>query len=629
MATTQKNKIKSFLVNFLQIGLILILSGTILALFLFLYYTHDFPRPDRFARDTDAQPTKIYDRDGEVLLYNIFGEENRLIVPLEEISSHAQEAVIALEDARFYQHRGIDARGIARAILVDLRLRQPVTGASTISQQLIRSHFLTTERTAERKIREVVLTLELERQYSKEEIMEWYLNQVPFGSNFYGIESASQGFFNKPASQLTIGEAATLAALIRAPSALSPYFGNQERLVARQQYALIRMKQLGFIEEDELREAMDEEIDFARVVHTLKAPHFTLQVLKELEDIYGRERLEREGLKVYTTLDWEMQQQAEKIVREKIAEYDVFRIYNGALVAISPRDGSVLALVGSKDYFAPSYPENCTQGCLFQPYFDVASSGERHPGSALKPFMYATAFEKGFSSNHTVEDKPTNFGLWGGSYYIPRNYDGLFRGTVTLRESLAQSLNIPSVEVFMNMAGMKDSVDLLHEAGINNDLPTVPSLVLGGGGVKLKELTVAYGIFATEGLRINPHVISRIENSRGEVIFENKNTPSVRVLSRSSAQEINNILSDNDARAPMFGFNSNLNLPRYPDVAVKTGTNQDYKDFWAIGYNSDLIAGVWVGNNNQESMARRPAVSTAGAIWNQFMTGALDYLSQR
>ncbi|HQO27746.1 MAG TPA: transglycosylase domain-containing protein, partial [Candidatus Pacearchaeota archaeon] len=243
---------------FIQIILILLLAGVVLALALFLYYTHDFPRPDKFVRTTAAQPTRIYDRDGEILLYNVFGEENRLVVPLEEISEYAQQAVIALEDARFYEHRGVDARGIMRAVLTDLKLRRPAEGASTISQQLIRSHFLTTEKTTERKIREVLLTLELERQYSKDEILEWYLNQVPFGSNFYGIESASQGFFNKPAAQLTLGESATLAALIQAPSALSPYSGNLEKLVARQQHALNRMEFLGFITQEELDQAREE-----------------------------------------------------------------------------------------------------------------------------------------------------------------------------------------------------------------------------------------------------------------------------------------------------------------------------------------------------------------------------------
>jgi len=613
---------------FIQIILILLLAGVVLALALFLYYTHDFPRPDKFVRTTAAQPTRIYDRDGEILLYNVFGEENRLVVPLEEISEYAQQAVIALEDARFYEHRGVDARGIMRAVLTDLKLRRPAEGASTISQQLIRSHFLTTEKTTERKIREVLLTLELERQYSKDEILEWYLNQVPFGSNFYGIESASQGFFNKPAAQLTLGESATLAALIQAPSALSPYSGNLEKLVARQQHALNRMEFLGFITQEELDQAREEEINFNEIIHSLKAPHFTLQVLQQLEEMYGRSRLERDGLKVYTTLNWDLQQKAEEIIKKKVNDYEVFRIYNGSLVAIDPQSGAVLALVGSKDYFAPSYPEDCTQNCLFQPHFNVAVSGERHPGSALKPFIYAMAFQKGATPDDIVVDELTNFGRWGGSNYIPRNYDGLFRGEVTMRSALAQSLNVPSVKVFLEKAGIEDSLKLLEEAGIKSDLPAVPSLVLGGGGVKLFELVASYGIFATEGLKVQPFLIDRIEDSRGQIIYENNNLVSQRILNRQVAQEINDILSDEDARAPMFGYNSNLFLPQYPEVSVKTGTNQDYKDFWAIGYNQSLVAGVWLGNNNQQSMVQRPSVSTAGAIWNEFMTYALNSINQ-
>jgi len=624
----KKNLFWKIFFGLIQTLFILFLIGVVLALTLFLYYTHDFPRPDKFVRTTAAQPTRIYDADGEILLYNIFGEENRLVVPLDEISIFARQAVVALEDARFYEHRGVDLRGIVRAILTDLKLRRSAEGASTISQQLIRSHFLTTEKTAERKIKEIILTLELERQYSKDEILEWYLNQVPFGSNFYGIESASQGFFNKPASQLTLGESATIIALIQAPSALSPYSGDVDRLINRQQYTLSRMKILGNISAEEMTEALSEEINFNRIIHSLKAPHFTLQVLQQLENMYGRSRLERDGLKVYTTLNWDLQQKAEEIIRTKVEDYEVFRIYNGSLVAIDPQNGAVLALVGSKDYFAPSYPEECDSNCLFQPQFNVALSGERHPGSALKPFIYATAFEKGSTPDDIVIDEPTNFGLWGDSYYIPRNYDGFFRGAVTLRSSLAQSLNIPSVKVFLEQAGIEDSLKFLKEAGINSYLPAVPSLVLGGGGVKLFELVTAYGCFATEGLKVNPYLISRIEDSQGQIIYQNDNLISQRIISRQTAEEINSILSDEDARAPMFGYNSNLYLPKYPEVSVKTGTNQDYKDFWAIGYNQKIVTGVWLGNNNEQPMVQRPSVSTAGAIWKEFMNYALDSINQ-
>ena len=623
-----KQKLKTILTNLLHIGVMFILVGIVAALALFLYYTHDFPRPEKLTQANSAQPTKIYDQKGEVLLYNIFGEENRVIVPLKDISIHVQNAVIALEDARFYQHRGIDFRGFIRAILVDLKLGRPAEGASTISQQLIRSHFLTTEKTAERKIREVLLTLELERQYSKEEIIEWYLNQVPFGSNFYGIETASQGFFNKSADQVTIGEAAALAALIQSPSALSPYGSNQERLSSRQKYALQRMHELSFISDEEFQEALKEEINFADIVHILKAPHFTLRVMQELENMYGRSRLEREGLKVYTTLNWDLQAKAEEIISEKVDEYAIFRVYNGSLVAINPQNGAVLALVGSKDYFAPTYPEGCTQDCLFQPQFNVAVSGERHPGSALKPFIYAIAFQKGSSPEDIIVDESTNFGLWGNDYYIPRNYDGLFRGPVTLRSALAQSLNIPAVKVFMYQAGIQDSLSFLKDAGISSNLPAVPSLVLGGGGVKLMDLTTAYGVFATEGLKVNPYTISRIENAQGQIIFENKKMEGQRILQRSAALQINDILSDEEARAPMFGYNSNLFIPGHPDVSVKTGTNQDYKDFWTVGYNHDIVVGVWLGNNNQEPMVQRPSVSTAGAIWKSFMVDALNLLEQ-
>jgi len=288
-------------------------------------------------------------------------------------------------------------------------------------------------------------------------------------------------------------------------------------------------------------------------------------------------------------------------------------------------------MVGSKNYFAESYPANCENTpaqCLFNPKFNVATLGKRHPGSALKPFVYATAFQKGFSDNYIVVDEKTDFGIWGEERYIPKNYDNFFRGPITLRSALAQSLNIPAVKVFMNLAGIEDSLTTMRQSGITSDLPAVPSIVLGGGEIKLIDLTSAYGVFATKGLRVPPVYIVKIEDRENNVIYSSYSTNHRRVLSQETAQTITSILSDEDARAPMFGYNSNLYIPGY-DVAVKTGTTQKYIDFWSVGYNEDLVVGLWMGNNNQEPMAHIPSVISAGKTWNEFTQYALQYLDKQ
>jgi 1A family penicillin-binding protein len=619
--------IKNLLGLFSVIFFVLVLGGIVL----FADYIHDFPRPEKFSESQFAEPTRIYDRTGDVLLYSMINEENRTLVPLEDVSPLLQQAIIATEDKNFYSHRGIDIPSIVRAISTDLKMRAPVQGASTITQQLIRSYFLNNDKTLRRKTKEIILTIGLEKKYSKEQILEWYLNQIPLGSNFYGVETASRGYFNKSAKEVSLSEAATLAALIKAPSALSPYSKNLSGLLARKDYVLSRMVEEGYISLAEKEKTQEEEVVFNDPVLFNKAIHFTLEVKKELEEKYGLSYLQREGLKVYTSLDWNLQQQAQETMESAIEDNKLYHIYNGALVAIEPKTGQILSMVGSKNYFAESYPANCENTpaqCLFNPKFNVATLGKRHPGSALKPFVYATAFQKGFSDNYIVVDEKTDFGIWGEERYIPKNYDNFFRGPITLRSALAQSLNIPAVKVFMNLAGIEDSLTTMRQSGITSDLPAVPSIVLGGGEIKLIDLTSAYGVFATKGLRVPPVYIVKIEDRENNVIYSSYSTNHRRVLSQETAQTITSILSDEDARAPMFGYNSNLYIPGY-DVAVKTGTTQKYIDFWSVGYNEDLVVGLWMGNNNQEPMAHIPSVISAGKTWNEFTQYALQYLDKQ
>lgn len=628
----QKNKSKTLFVRLFKFcfwgGVVLILALVLTALSLFVYHAKDLPRPEKFTEKSFVESTKIFDRTGKVLLYELYNEEKREIIPLSSVPDYLKYAVISAEDAKFYSHHGIDFRGIFRSIQINLKLGKPIYGGSTISQQLIRSTFLTNEKTIKRKTREIILTLELERRYSKDQILEWYLNQVPFGPNIYGVETASKTFFSKQTKDLSINESATLAALLQAPSYLSPYGGHQDELIARKNYILDRMAKEHYLNPEEVESAKKEELKFAEPQQSLKAPHFVFFVQDYLFEKYGKDFLEKEGLKIYTSLDWEMQESAEKTVKEGAKKNISNKAYNASLVAIDPKTGEVLAMVGSADWFGKSLPEGCISGqnCLFDPKVNVATYRiGRQPGSSFKPFVYATAFEKGYDDKYIVIDEETNFGIWGGKPYIPQNYDNKFRGPVTLREALAQSLNIPAVKVLRDLAGLNDSIETAKKMGITT--LTKPSsfyglsIVLGGGEVKLFDMVSAYGVFATEGLRAPPISVLRIEDSQGNIIEENKKTPK-RVLSAEASRLISDILSDNEARAPMFGTRSPLYFENY-QVAVKTGTTGDYRDGWVIGYTPSIAVGVWAGNNDNTPIYRKPGAMVAAPMWHEFMANVL------
>ncbi len=607
------------LVYFSSLSLI---GGMIIGLFIFIYYAKDLPRPEKFTERPFSEPTRIYDRTGEIVLYTIYGEEKRDLVKLDDIPEHLIYAVIATEDENFYNHIGIDIKGIARSVIQNIKSRRAAQGGSTISQQLIRSTFLSGEKTVSRKVREAILALELERRYSKDEIMEFYLNQIPFGKNAYGVEAASQTFFNKSVSELTIPESAILASLIRSPSGLSPYGPNRESLMIRKNYILDRMNDIGYLSYEEAEEFKNENIEFSAITHLLKAPHFTLDVISYLNNNYGEEYLKTRGLKVYTTLDWDLQQKAEKIVKERAETNKYYGAYNSALVALNPVNGEILTMVGSVDYFKDPFPEGCVSGktCLFDPYPNVTRR-ERQPGSTFKPFVYADAFKKGYNDITEVEDEPIQIGN-----YIPRNYDGQFRGTVTLREALSQSLNIPAIKVLNEMSNIQDSIKTASDLGITTlNQPASHyglSLVLGGGEVTLLDITSSYGTFASGGIAIPPVSILKITDSNGKII-EEKNSSPRRVLNSDIAEMISDILSDNNARSPVFGSNSQLNIP---GVSVKTGTTQNFKDGWAVGYNKSLSVGVWSGNSNNASMTNGSGIVVSAPIWREFFEYALSKL---
>ncbi|MDP3991162.1 MAG: PBP1A family penicillin-binding protein [Candidatus Nealsonbacteria bacterium] len=630
-----------------KIKLILKLSGGCLLLFifcgslLFIYYAKDLPRPEFFTERPFVLPTKIYDRSGETLLYQIYDEEKRTIVSLDKVPNSLKQAVLATEDSNFYSHFGLDLGGIFRSIVNNIKIGKPIYGGSTLSQQLIRSSFLTMDKTMQRKTKEIILTFELERRYSKDRILEFYLNQVPFGSNAYGVEAASQTFFEKPVSEISLAESALLASLIQAPSRLSPYGSYIEDLLARKNYVLDRMAEENYISKEEAVQAQEQDLEFAKVRQPIKAPHFVLYVKKYLEEKYSDYFLKQKGLKVYTTLDWTLQTEAEKIVKEGVKANKAYDANNASLVAINPQTGEILTMVGSADWNeAESFPEGCTgskEGCLFDPKFNIATLGERQPGSAFKPLAYAQIFKNGLTPKTVLWDVKTEFNPncastaieekdeYGMDCYHPENYSGTFRGPINLRNALAQSINLPAVKV-LYLAGVKDTIDLAKSLGITTLTQPLSwyglSLVLGGGEVKLLDITSAYGVFAARGLRVPPVAVLKIEDSEGNIIEENKKTQK-RVLEPKVADLINSVLSDNAARAPMFGLYSVLSLPGH-QVAAKTGTTQEYKDAWTIGYSTSLAVGVWAGNNNNTSMQKKPGVVLAGVMWNQFMKKALE-----
>lgn len=578
-----------------------------------------------------SQSTKIYDRTGKIILWDIHNEIQRTVVPLEEVSRHIKNATVAIEDSSFYQHRGIDIPGILRAILVNLKSGHLSQGGSTISQQLVKNTLLTADKTFTRKIKEIILTLKIEKRLSKDKILELYLNEVSYGGSSYGVESASRNFFGKNALDINLAEASYLASLTKAPTYYSPYGGHQKELENRKNLVLSKMAELGFISNEEAETAKKEKVVFInKGQNSIKAAHFSTYIRSYLEEKYGKDVVEQGGLKVITTINYPFQQKAEELALKYAKENkEKFNASNNSIVAIDPKTGQILVMVGSKDYFNQEDQGN----------FNVALA-HRQPGSAIKPFIYAEAFKKGYTPDTVVFDVQTEFNptcLYTYNYnasntpetlieqrkkdqcYMPENYDNKYRGPITLRNALAQSINIPAVKT-LYLAGINDSLGLIKDMGITS--LTEPdryglTLVLGGGEVSLLEITGAYSVFANNGIR-NPIIgILKIENKDGDIL-EEYHQESKQVLDKNIALMISDILSDNKARTPAFGENSPLFFPNR-QVAVKTGTTNDYRDAWVIGYTPNISVGAWFGNNNNSSMEKMVAGFIVAPMWNEFM----------
>jgi 1A family penicillin-binding protein len=573
-----------------------------------------------------AQSSKIYDRTGTVLLYSLNNTTNRTVVPISSISENVQNATIAIEDPRFYQHHGIEFTAIARAILVDILTLSASQGGSTLTQQVVKNTLLTGTKSVARKIEEWILALKLERMLTKSQILELYLNQSPYGGNIYGVEQAAETFFGKNAKDVDLAEAAYLAAVLPAPSYYSPYGNHKAALDARKNLVLQKMEEHGYITPEQEATAEKEVVTFVpQRTSSIAAPHFVFFVQQYLEDKYGPEAVEQGGWKVITTLDADLQQKAESIVQAHAeSQQTKFNASNTGMVALDPTNGQILVMVGSRNYFDKEIDGN----------FNIALA-ERQPGSAFKPFVYAEAFEKGYTPDTVVFDTETQFSTSCSAYdisndtppcYSPGNYDNDFRGPMTLRDALAQSINIPAIKA-LYLAGLNDSLQLAKSMGISTLGESNQyglTLVLGGGEVTLLDMTSAYGVFATDGTKYPATGVLKIEDANGNIIEDNTQPNGTPVLSRNIAEEINDILSDPVAKAPL-GENNLLTFPGH-DVAVKTGTTNNFKDAWTIGYTPNLVVGMWVGNNNNTPMVRKVSGFIVGPMWNEFMKYALQKL---
>ena len=638
-------------------------SGFFGGVLFWFYILKDLPSPQTLTQRQTPVSTKIYDRNG-ILLYNIYKDQNRTPVHLSDIPIHVKLATIAVEDAEFYSHPGFSIRGIARAGLKNVKERQ-LSGGSTITQQLVKNALLTSEKTFVRKLREVVLAVKVELTFNKDEILEMYLNEVGYGGTSYGIQEASRTYFGKDVKNLSLAEAALLAGLPKSPTEYSPFGVNPDLAFSRQKEVLNLMKINGFITSEQKKEAEGGEIKLVDQKTDIKAPHFVMYVRQLLEEKYGKSVVESGGLEITTSLDYQIQKLAEKVVAEEVEKLAKLNVSNAAVVVMDPATGEILAMVGSKNYFDAQNDGNVNVAVRL-----------RQPGSSIKVVNYAYALSNGISAGSLVNDAPITFNVEGQPPYSPKNYEGGYRGTLTIRSALAESRNIPAVKVLASY-GVSHMIEMGQKLGIttwqdpsNYGL----SLTLGGGEVKLIDLARVYATIANYGKR--PELVSTLkvvdykgkaleeykcekqdENNQTELVNqgpEDSDEPINRItdnlintaqasqsalISPASKTEdcggeqvldprvsfiITDILKDNTTRAPSFGTNSLLVIPNHKEVAVKTGTSNDLRDNLAIGYNQKYLVAVWVGNNDNSPMSRiASGVTGATPIWNKIMSALL------
>ncbi len=608
---------KQSLIMYLALGVVgLVIFGYLGALVLFAWYGRDLPQPGKLA-EARGNSTIFYDRNDKVI-YEMFQDKNRVPVQVKDISQYLMDATVAIEDKRFYEHKGISEFGILRAALNNL-IGNP-QGGSTITQQLIKNVLLTSERRLSRKIKEAILAYQVENKYTKLEILGMYLNEAPYGGTFWGVGSASMGYFGKSPKDLTLLESAILAGLPQNPTSFSPFIGKKDAWKGRTKDVLRRMREDEYITEEQEDKALTQldKVKFESPKLNINAPHFIFYIKRQIEEEYGSALLNK-GVKVKTTLDLELQKKAEKIVQDEIKNLEDYKVGNGALVSTDPATGEILAYVGSYDYNDDTFGK-----------FDIVSQARRQPGSTLKPIEYAAAFEKGYTASSVLMDVKTTFANQGTEDYIPVNYDGKYRGPVQIRFALGNSLNVPAVKM-LAMIGLQDFMERAYTMGLDSMEPTQAnkdnlglSASLGGGETTLLQLAQAYGVFANGGKKVDLEGILEISDFNGKNVFKKGKPKEKEVLSPEISFLISHILSDNNARVDTFGPNSYLNVPG-KTVAVKTGTTNDKRDNFAIGYTTHVVLGVWVGNNDNSPMNQEISSGATGAspIWHDVMVELL------
>jgi penicillin-binding protein 1C len=589
------------------------LGGIVIMLILFAWYARSLPDPNSIVR-RDGFSTKITDRDGGTL-YELFNDYNRIPIKLADVPLQLQHATVAVEDKEFYTHQGFSTWGMMRGLLRGVT-RGRAQGGSTLTQQLVKNVLLTSERSLPRKFKELVLSLQIEKKFSKEEILQMYLNEAPYGGTAIGIAAASERYFGVEPKDLTLTQSAILAGMPQAPSRYSPYGSDKQAYIARTTAVLRRMREDGYITKDEETASLNElpSIKFREQSAALKAPHFVFYVKDQLVELLGEALVEEGGYTVTTTLDTELQDFSQTAVKEEIDKLEKVHVTNGAAMVMNPQNGEILAMVGSKDYFAPDYDGQV----------NVVMS-QRQPGSAIKPVTYAAAFAKGYAPSTMLLDVPTKFPSGKeGEFYEPKNYDGKFNGPVQLRFALGSSLNIPAVKL-LSLVGLKDMLQTAYDMGFESLAPTAENMkrfglavTLGGGEVRLYDLVHAYSAFANGGERVEPVSILKVTKD-GKTLYEAKQAKKQRVLTEEVAFLINHVLYDNNARLLTFGANSFLNM-NGRSIAVKTGTTNDKRDNWTIGWSTKAVVGVWVGNNDNSAMKEvASGVTGASPIWRKII----------
>ncbi len=576
----------------------------------------DLPSPSELTTRQIDVSTKIYDRNDK-LLYTIYKDKNRTPVKLSEIPEHVKLATIAAEDAEFYNHIGFSIKGTLRAIFKNIS-KGKLEGGSTITQQLVKNALLSSEKTYVRKIRELIISLGVEAKYSKDEILEMYLNEVSYGGTVYGIQEASMHYFGKNVNDLSLSESALLAGLPQSPTKYSPFGNNPEQTFSRQRDVLRLMRINKFISVESENKAAEERITFTPNKQDIQAPHFVMYIREKLIEEYGEEMVLKGGLTVKTTLDLDIQKIAEKVAMEEIEKLKNLNVKNAGVIVLNPQSNEILAMVGSVNYYDTKNDGNVN-----------VTTRLRQPGSSIKVVNYGVGLSEGLTLSTIIDDSPISFKVAGQKPYSPKNYDGTYKGKITVRQALAQSRNIPAVKILASV-GVSKMIELGEKMGITTweDRSRFGlSLTLGGGETKLIEMAKVYSVIANSGIKNDIKSITEVKNYHGKNLYAtNKfDNLSEKVIDPRIAYLLIDVIKDNVSRSPAFGTNSMLVIKNHPEVAVKTGTSNDLKDNLTIGFNKDYLVAVWVGNNDSSSMSRiASGITGAAPIWNKIMSTLLQ-----